>query len=61
MVEDIPKKLIKLEDNNTDKELFVIPEVSYEEIIPRIKIYDHYGSYYFRRIGFNRKINDDGR
>ena len=33
----------------------------HEEIIRKIKIYDYDGSYYFRKIGFNRKINDEGR
>ena len=42
-------------------EILIIPEVTDEEIIRKIKIYDYDGSYYFRKIGFNRKINDEGR
>jgi hypothetical protein len=55
-------KIIKLStEERYEKEYINIPSVDNEEIIPRIKIYDYDGGYYFRRIGFNRKINDEGR
>jgi hypothetical protein len=46
---------------NFDSTKYTIPEVDYEEIIPRIKIYDcsNDNSYWFRKIGFNCRINED--
>lgn len=52
-------KLLKLK-NNDDYYSYemVIPQVDDEEIIPKIRIYDPEGYYWFRKIGFNRKITD---
>lgn len=46
---------------NFDSTVAIIPDVDNEEINPKVKIYDpvNDGSYYFRKIGFNRKITDE--
>ncbi|MNL81182.1 hypothetical protein D3C87_2082160 [compost metagenome] len=52
-------RMIEL-NNEKDKIELIIPDVYCDEE-PKIKIYDSIndGSYFYRKIGFNRKINDD--
>jgi len=56
-------KYIKLiEDNSIESNKIYIPSVDEDEyIIPKIKIYDgcNDGSYFFRKIGFNRNIQNE--
>lgn len=44
-----------IRESSRDSEIL---EVDDSEIIPKIKIYEPDGSYWFRKIGFNRKITD---
>ena len=37
----------------------IIPDVDNDYIIPKTLIYDHENFYWFRRIGFNRKLMDE--
>ena len=53
------RRRIKLEMLNFDSLVYTIPEVDNEELIPRIKIYEPDGSYWFRKIRFNRRINEE--
>lgn len=60
----MPKRLVKIINHiqNEDEEYshnYIIPEVDFVVIEPKIKIWDSSGFYWFRRIGFNRKITDD--
>jgi len=54
------KKIKLVSESSKETITFTVPEIDDDEIIPRIKIYDcqNDGSYWFRRIGFNRKITD---
>ena len=47
---------------NEENYIAIIPSVSNEIITPKIKIYDpNDGTYWYREIGFNRRINMDDR
>ena len=50
------KNFIKEEE---EQENITVPQVSDELIEPKIRIYDLDGSYWFNKIGFNRKITDE--
>ena len=46
---------------NEEDHIAIIPLVDNETIIPKIKIHDIDGTYWYREIGFNRRINQDDR
>jgi hypothetical protein len=46
---------IKLSDESKDNQQ---PIIEVDDIIPKIKIYDPRGGYFYPMIGFNRKISD---
>lgn len=53
------EKFIKKNEIEYEEGTVIIPSVIYEE--PKIKIYDgsNDGTYWFSKIGFNRKITDE--